>query len=201
MFRVSRSNEYDHDLNSAQVPKLGLDVPSQINARIGDAFTIGFTLREGSPVIEYQWLRNGFIIPGADQERYAVNSATREDAGEYRCEVKNDCGVILTGICIVTIEDPVSVQEELEAALDLSLEPQPFSEEATVRFTLPESGQVTATVVDMSGQVVMTLADEVRNAGTNALRINGSQLGASGTYLVRLEYNGGFVTAPIILAR
>jgi len=64
--------------------------------------------------------------------------------------------------------------------------PNPFNPMTTIRFDLPAVAHVTITVYNVLGQRVVTLADEVRQAGTHSVHFNGAGL-ASGVYFYRLD--------------
>jgi hypothetical protein len=63
--------------------------------------------------------------------------------------------------------------------------PNPFTDRATVRFTLPAAGPARLEVFDVFGARVATLADGPMEAGTHAFQVDGRGLG-SGVYFCRL---------------
>ena len=69
--------------------------------------------------------------------------------------------------------------------------PNPFNPTTTIDFSLPEAQHVTLEVVNIQGQVVRTLVDDVRSAGDysvewDAISDNGNRV-ASGVYFYRLS--------------
>ncbi len=81
-----------------------------------------------------------------------------------------------------------------------SVYPNPVSARATVGFTLPRAQAVRLAVFDVLGRKVAVLADEVRPAGEQALRLDASAL-PSGVYLVRLETTGVDLTQRLTVVR
>jgi hypothetical protein len=78
----------------------------------------------------------------------------------------------------------------------LSNYPNPFNPSTTINYSLPESGQVSLTVYNMTGRTIKTLVNGVQNAGEysyvfETLDANGNQL-PSGLYMCRL-HTGSFV--------
>lgn len=72
--------------------------------------------------------------------------------------------------------------------------PNPFNPATEVRFILPADQTVRLAVYDVSGRLVKTLVDEMRPAGDNAARWDGTDRSnravASGTYFARLTGPG-----------
>ena len=69
--------------------------------------------------------------------------------------------------------------------------PNPFNPTTTIDFSLPEAQHVTLEVVNIQGQVVRTLVDDVRSAGDHSVEWdatsdNGNRV-ASGVYFYRLS--------------
>jgi hypothetical protein len=69
--------------------------------------------------------------------------------------------------------------------------PNPFNPSTTIRFANPARGAVRLRVFDVSGRLVRTLVDEVREAGLHEAtwdgRDQGGRAAASGVYLYRLD--------------
>jgi hypothetical protein len=72
--------------------------------------------------------------------------------------------------------------------------PNPFNPETTIRYQLPQAGQVTLRIFNMLGAEVVTLHDGRVEAGYHRIIWNGKdKFGrgvASGLYLYRLEVRG-----------
>ncbi|MEQ9264698.1 MAG: LamG-like jellyroll fold domain-containing protein [Balneolaceae bacterium] len=66
--------------------------------------------------------------------------------------------------------------------------PNPFNPSTTIKFDLPESGNVTLKVFDITGRLVANLVDETKTAGRYQVNFNASNL-ASGIYLYELRTN------------
>ena len=83
--------------------------------------------------------------------------------------------------------------------------PNPFNPATEIRFTLPSDQAVRLAVYDVSGRLVKTLIDEVRPAGDNAFRWDGTDKSgravASGTYFARLTSQGVNQVRPMALVR
>jgi hypothetical protein len=88
---------------------------------------------------------------------------------------------------------PVSIEpiatEQLPARFVLEQNyPNPFNPSTTIRYGLPEAGKVNLSIFNLSGQRVLTLVDEVQNAGYYQVYFDpaSAQL-PSGVYLYRIQ--------------
>ena len=83
--------------------------------------------------------------------------------------------------------------------------PNPFNPSTTIRFDMKERGLVTLKIFDVSGRLVRTLADEVRDAGAYSAvwdgRNNGGMQVASGIYFYKMETAGFQATKKLVLLR
>lgn len=68
--------------------------------------------------------------------------------------------------------------------------PNPFNPNTSIRFTLPETGNVKLTVFNLLGQEVATLVNGVKEAGTHIINFDAEGLN-SGVYIYRIE-SGSF---------
>ena len=95
----------------------------------------------------------------------------------------------------------VSVQENehtLPSSLKLHpVSPNPFNPGTSVRFELPESGQVRMSVYTADGRQVQMLINAHLPAGEHRVYFDGSKL-ASGVYLIRLQGSRGMVVTQAV---
>ena len=75
--------------------------------------------------------------------------------------------------------------------------PNPFNPETTIRFQIPQSGNVSLNVYDVLGRKIATLVDEYKLAGKYEVIFNGKEL-ASGVYFYRLQ-SGNFIAEKKIV--
>jgi hypothetical protein len=83
--------------------------------------------------------------------------------------------------------------------------PNPFNPETSLRFSLPQTGQVTVKVYNSLGQLVKVLADRIMSAGEQQLSWNGTDDSgrsvASGVYFYRIEFGGLSETRKMLLMK
>ena len=87
----------------------------------------------------------------------------------------------------------------------LPCSPNPFNPSTLIGFTLDSAGPVKITIFDISGRLVVTLADGDFEAGRHSVRWNGcnsarAQAG-SGVYICRMEAGGASDTSTLVLVK
>ncbi len=88
---------------------------------------------------------------------------------------------------------PSDVQQDAEVALTFELlqnYPNPFNPTTNIKFSIPQSGNVSLKVFDILGREVMTVLNQFEGAGSYTATFDASKL-ATGVYIYRLE-SGSF---------
>ncbi|MEM6801241.1 MAG: choice-of-anchor I family protein [Bacteroidota bacterium] len=92
-----------------------------------------------------------------------------------------------------------------EAQLLLHNYPNPFMDKTIIEFELPESGQTSLKIFDLTGKRISTLLDKKLEAGTHQIRWEGvdqsGNLLPNGTYLYRLQTNGFIQVRKVVIKR
>lgn len=90
-------------------------------------------------------------------------------------------------------------------ALRLQAFPNPFNPDVRIVFVNPKRGRVVATIHDVAGHRVATLAERVMDAGAASLAWDGrndaGNPSASGVYFVHLRAGGSRATTKLVLVR
>jgi hypothetical protein len=92
------------------------------------------------------------------------------------------------------------VEVTLDAITEYSLEqnyPNPFNPTTTIKYQVPEAGNVTLKIYDTLGREVKTLVNETQSSGVYSVEFNASQL-ASGIYIYKLQ-SGDFVSVKKLM--
>lgn len=76
--------------------------------------------------------------------------------------------------------------------------PNPFRNQTTVEFVLPQQGRATLALFDLNGKRVQTLLDETRGKGVHIVTLHTQKL-TSGIYYLRLESGGSNAVRKIII--
>ncbi len=157
--------------------------------------------------VTYQWYKDGVAIAGATEAMYKVDAVKYADAGEYYCEAMNDCGGRKSDISKVTVtkktEDPLSVFSQAGSGYELQgNEPNPFATTTTIKYSLPESTQVTITLLDASGRKLAVIFEGQAQAGSNEIELDATNYNlSSGTYFYTVEADGAAAAKAMILVK
>ena len=95
------------------------------------------------------------------------------------------------------LSHPTLAVSSLSASIsDLSVFPNPLSDQLSVQVSLRESADISLEIIDITGRQVYTLPVEKHNTGTVSKQINTSSL-PDGCYLLKLSVNGEMTTRHI----
>ncbi|HNW70274.1 MAG TPA: T9SS type A sorting domain-containing protein [Bacteroidales bacterium] len=83
----------------------------------------------------------------------------------------------------------VYVQGTTDAGFEISGYPNPFSNEATITYTIPENGTVTLNVYNVIGELVAQLVNEQQGSGKHSVAFSSKNL-PEGLYTFNLQYAG-----------
>jgi len=189
------------EVNQIASPVLRSQPRSAYDIVVGQSVVLSVSLQQGSSPISYQWYKNGSAIVGATAPTFEVKNAMPVDGGTYVCVISNACAVSTTDGSLITVRQPVSVQEERGLTIGSVIEPNPFSESTKVQFTIGTSGHVRVTVSDLNGKLVSTILDADVEAGTHTATLRANESMATGMYIVRIEHAGAVATQHVVLAR
>jgi hypothetical protein len=158
----------------------GFDVQRSVNGRSFQ--TVGF--REGAGTTEQ-----------AQTYRFTDTNVPFEASSiEYRLRQQDvDGSVEFSDVRTVTVDAPKQVSL-------LAPFPNPAPQQATVRYTLPDDGDVTLSVYNVLGQRVATLVDGPQTAGNKQRTVDTSTL-SSGMYFIRLQTQGKTVTERLTVVK
>ena len=95
-----------------------------------------------------------------------------------------------------TVDDGISVAEESL----LSASPNPFNPATEITFTIPEAGEVTLAVYDVTGRTAAYLAEGYYVSGVHTISWNASEQ-TSGIYFLRLQYRNRNYISKLLLVK
>jgi spore coat protein A len=98
-----------------------------------------------------------------------------------------------------TVNKP-SANDKVEAALQLKLMPNPFSNYVTIQFTLPETKKVSINLYDDKGGLMRKIYDGDKQAGLQRISIDGGNL-ANGVYYCEIRVNDQRIVRKLVLQK
>ena len=141
--------------------------------------------------------------PGeANARSYTVTELTNGLEYVFHVRALNEHGGGLPAEVTVALPGIVSSEnEERPAEVTLSANyPNPFNPETTIRYALPQAGQVHLAVYDLLGHEVEILVDQSKPAGNHTVRFGAGNL-SSGLYVYRLQAGSEAIVRTMILVK
>ncbi len=71
-------------------------------------FSVGVT---GGSGMQYQWFRNGLVLPGANANPLVISPITQQDAGAYHAQISNAAGALIYSNVADLVVSPTAVGE------------------------------------------------------------------------------------------
>ncbi|HEX2982618.1 MAG TPA: T9SS type A sorting domain-containing protein, partial [Ignavibacteriales bacterium] len=99
----------------------------------------------------------------------------------------------------IGVEDGPSVSIVSNYALEQNY-PNPFNPATTIKFSLPEAGNVKLSVYDITGRLIETLASGFYGAGNHTITFNANNI-SSGLYILRADLKAHVLTRKMILIK
>lgn len=152
--------------------------------------------------ITYQWKKDGNVMSGATKAEYTVPSATKDDAGDYACDVLSQCGAITTETATVKVNEVTSVDDDvLTTSTSASvIGPNPAADVVAISLVLSEAASVNARLIDMQGQTIVRQHVGTYGHGTHRLQLSVRDC-AAGTYVLELSAGDTTLRVPLAVQR
>ncbi|MFC1569920.1 leucine-rich repeat domain-containing protein [bacterium] len=160
---------------------------------IEEGGTLTLTVDVGGSATEYQWIKDGVNIEGADDATYQIEAVTLSDEGSYTCVITNTILELLTLYSrpvVVTVQANTEISD-VESVIPseyklLQNYPNPFNPETVIRFDVMEPCDVMLTVYNVLGQQIRILINEKYQPGEYDFILNSSDL-ESGLYIYQIR--------------
>jgi hypothetical protein len=157
---------------------------------------------DGFGTLTYQWYKDGVMIDGETSSTYTKDMIAMDDAGEYTCEVKDDCGMLMTdaAVIVVTTGGVSGISDNAMNGYELQANtPNPFSVSTSINFIAPQAGNVQIQVSDVYGRQIAEM-NATAKAGLNRIDFNASNLN-SGVYFYTLISGGTRLTRQMVVVK
>lgn len=160
-----------------------------------------FTPRE-TPRLDFRYISIAPVIPLSGGS-YRVHLVAQGDVtpgsqvnGATPAGVSAQFFHFTTTIAATGVEDQI-VADKFELSQNY---PNPFNPSTTINFSIAERSNVSLKVYDMLGREVVTLVDEVKEAGQHTVNFNASNL-ASGIYVYKLVAGNFTASKKMVLMK
>lgn len=148
------------------------------------------------------------VLPGVDYFYYLQGVGETQSLDNHAITGTPGGIPLRSGRYLTQSYSPVSLQtstalDDDRHPLRFSLEgnyPNPFSEETTIRYVLPEASDVQLTVYDVLGREVKRLIQDYQMSGSYAYSFDGSRL-ANGVYIYVLQAGQHKAEGKMVLVR
>lgn len=107
------------------------------------------------------------------------------------------------GVMEYTWTPPTSIENNNQLPIEFSLgqnRPNPFNPSTMISYRIQGRSFVDLSIFDITGKEVMTLVNEIQDAGTYEIRMDGSGL-PSGSYICRLRSDQGIRSKTMLLIK
>ena len=147
------------------------------------------------------WTRIDKNARGIDIDIYALTSGEKHIFFIRSVYGERVTSATRTNLPVVSYSSVSTENSEIpeEASLGQNY-PNPFNPETTIRYALPQAGNVRLAVYDLLGHEVAVLVDEPKPAGHHTTRFDAGDL-PSGAYVYRLQAQGRIMGQVMMLVR
>lgn len=181
-------------------PEILTDLPASLNVQQGNELRLKVDARGDH--LSYQWYKDDNEISFTTNE-LIIPSATTNDAGFYKVKIFNECGVVWSKECQVSVTFKVILKGE-DNGFNLELlqnSPNPFTNSTKIDFILPEARFAKIIITNPVGEEVVTLVGQF-SAGLNSIEINSEELKLiPGIYFYTLEVDGKRLSRKMIFLK
>lgn len=91
----------------------------------------------------------------------------------------------------------VGFEEQMMGTLNFSVQPNPLTNIALIKFNMEVPARVNITIYDMLGNEVTKLVDGTLKEGPQTIELNKSVFGSSGIYFIKASFDGNTMVKKI----
>lgn len=141
----------------------------------------------------YRW-----YFGDGDSANVKTPTHSYDSAGTYNVTLRvvNSNGCVSEASDSVTVTKPNGIAENNATTFPVSVFPNPFADETTVRYELKRSASVTISMYDVNGRLVFSREAGKQSSGQHAIVLKENI--PSGVYLIRLVADNAVVTKQIV---
>lgn len=183
----------------------------------GSEFVLTVNKDQDMRHLTVRWFKDGQLLRGESGQELRYPIARPEMAGVYTVELAGPCATVKSSPMQVVIERRgYVVQSEIDGSVIagrthqteasgvtlFECQPNPVTDQATIRFSTATTSDVVVKVVDLHGAVVATLVNDVLPAGEHSVTIDTREHNMqSSLYYYVLSAPGFTATKPMMLVK
>jgi hypothetical protein len=185
----------------------------------GGTFKLAVNKDQNVSYYTIKWFKDGMPIVGAEGQELTYPIATQDLAGVYTVELSSPCASVMSKPMQVIVENrSFQVNSEINTGSDVvaghmneiaesgytlrECQPNPVTDQARIEFVTGSAAPVTLKVVDLNGNTVATLVNDMLPAGEHSVTINTREHNmANALYYYVLTAPGYTATKPMMLVK
>jgi len=185
---MTATNAMVVDVDTFATPSVFINVDPQTSVTPGTNVTLTALVTNGGPLPQYQWYKNGVIIPGATNAAYSSTGFVNGDSLCCKVVSSGGCAGAITFNCVVLHIFGVEVPNVRPVISDVRLVPNPNKGSFSVTGTLATHDAVEAyiEIVNVLGQSVYEGKTMIKN-GILDTQIQLDANLANGMYILNLR--------------
>lgn len=184
---------------------LVMDNPEAITWNITDEN--GTIIEEGGPYTNIGFKIHPFTFPETGCYKLSLFDATGQGLSGYSYVITDDNDDVLWTGGEFTYETTVGLAygitvdiDETISANDISIHPNPISNNANIEFSLVDNSDVNISVFDILGKNVMNIYSGEMSSGLQSIRMNSNELN-NGVYFIRIQMNNEIITKKVMITK
>jgi hypothetical protein len=180
----------------------------------GSEFVLTVNKGQDLSYFEMQWYKDGVAIEGETNQELRRAVATEELDGVYTISMKSPCATVMSKPTMVVVERRShavntqygTIHDDIRTAgpsfMLKGCEPNPVSERTMIKFYTPQESLISLSIVDLAGNTVATLVNEVLPQGEHdvTLTVQEHNLSAA-AYFVVMNAPGFIETKPLMIIK
>ncbi len=168
--------------------------PASASVNQGQSVSFSVTAT-GTPLVTYQWQKDGVLIGGATSPTYTINQAQTSDNGIYKVVVSNSVGSLTSDGATLNVTVPVITGFEDQTA-GLAFYPSPAREWLYVRSE--KLGVESVELLDNIGKTRMIPSPEWISKSVLAIDVRSL---SSGIYFLMVRYADGIAARKVVIGK
>jgi len=141
-----------------------------------------------APYARYNWYKDGQLLDGQTGPFVQYDAVGKWDEGEYSVSVKNELGydsAFVAVLAVDTLASSISQHRTVDISI-LNIFPNPADREIHIEYADTDGGNITGSIIDLSGKMVGRPVIQNSIIGRNILILDVSKL-STGIYLCRVQ--------------